>query len=88
MLVGPETRFNWYPIVRDIIPGEILKGRDAAGKIAKWAIELSMYDIEYKPRTAIEAQGLSDFVAEWTEAQLPEEIKKLEFWMIYFDGSL
>jgi len=63
--------------------GEILKG-----KIAKWAIELSMYDIEYKPRTAIKAQALSDFVAEWTEAQLPEEIKMLEFWTIYFGGSL
>ena len=44
--------------------GEILKGRDAAGKIAKWAIELSMYDIEYKPRMAIKAQALSDFMAE------------------------
>ena len=27
-------------------------------------------------------------MAEWTEAQLPKEIKKLEFWTIYFDGSL
>ena len=43
---------------------KILKGRDAAGKIAKWAIELSMYDIEYKPRMAIKAQALSDFMAE------------------------
>ena len=48
--------------------GEILKVRDVVGKIAKWAIELSMYDIEYKPRMAIKAQALSDFVAEWTEA--------------------
>ena len=68
--------------------GEILKRREAAGKIAKWVIKLSMYDIEYKPMTAIKAQALSDFVAEWTEAQLREEIKKLEFWTIYFDGSL
>ena len=48
--------------------GEILKGREAARKIAKWSIELSMYDIEYKPRMAVKAQALSDFVAEWTEA--------------------
>ena len=47
-----------------------------------------MYDIVYKPKTAIKAQALSDFVAEWTKAQPPEEIKKLEFWTIYFDGSL
>jgi hypothetical protein len=44
--------------------GEILNNREAAEKIAKWAIELSMYDIIYKPRMAIKAQGLSDFVAE------------------------
>jgi len=68
--------------------GEILRGKEAAGNIAKWAIELIMYDIEYKPRTAIKAQALSDFVVEWTETQLPQEIKKLEFWTIYFNGSL
>jgi hypothetical protein len=27
--------------------GEILNNREATGKIAKWAIELSMYDIVY-----------------------------------------
>jgi hypothetical protein len=48
-------------------PGEILNNREATGKIAKWAIELSMYDIIYKARTAIKAQVLSNFVAEWTE---------------------
>jgi hypothetical protein len=46
--------------------GEILN-KEATGKIAKWAIEFSMYDIIYKPRTTIKAQALSDFVAEWTE---------------------
>ena len=63
--------------------GEILKGREATEKIAKWVIKLSMYDIEYKPRTTIKAQALNNIVAEWTEAQLPEEVKKLEFW--YYD---
>jgi hypothetical protein len=30
--------------------GEILNNREAIGKIAKWANEVSMYDIIYKPR--------------------------------------
>jgi hypothetical protein len=47
--------------------GEILNNREATGKIAKWAIELSMYGIVYKPRTTIKAQALSDFMVEWTE---------------------
>jgi hypothetical protein len=34
--------------------GEILHNREATGKIDKWVIELSMYDIVYKPRTAMD----------------------------------
>jgi hypothetical protein len=41
--------------------GKILNNREATGKIGKWVIELSMYDIIYKPGTAIKAQALSDF---------------------------
>jgi hypothetical protein len=54
--------------------GEILNNMEATRKIDKWAIELSMYDIVYKPRTAIKAQALSDFMVESTETQtLPKE---------------
>jgi hypothetical protein len=38
--------------------GEVLNNREAAGKIAKWAIELSMYDIIYKMRTIKSGQRL------------------------------
>jgi hypothetical protein len=61
---------------------------EAARKIAKWAIELSMYGIVYKPRTAIKAQALSDFMAEWTEMQTPHRERELGYWTINFDGSL
>jgi ribonuclease HI len=67
---------------------EILNNREATSKIAKWAIKLSMYDIIYKPRTAIKAQELSNFVVEWTEIQTPPKEKELEYWTINFDGSL
>jgi hypothetical protein len=65
-----------------------LNNREAANKIAKWAFELSMYDIIYKPRTSIKAQALSNFVAEWTEIQTPPKERELEYWTINFDGSL
>jgi hypothetical protein len=68
--------------------GDILNNREATSKIAKWAIELSLYYIVFKPRTAIKAQALSDFVAEWTEIQTPPKEKELEYWTINFDGSL
>ncbi|XP_052182038.1 uncharacterized protein LOC127794822 [Diospyros lotus] len=36
----------------------------------KWAVELSAFDIDYRPRPAIKAQALADFIVEGT---LPEE---------------
>jgi hypothetical protein len=67
---------------------EILNNREATRKIAKWAIELSMYDIVCKPRTTIKAQALSDFMAEWTETQTRPKERELEYWTINFNGSL
>jgi hypothetical protein len=68
--------------------GEILNNKEATDKITKWAIELSIYDIVYKPRMTIKTQALSDFVAEWTEIQTPPKEKELEYWTNNFDGSL
>jgi hypothetical protein len=68
--------------------GEILNNREVTRKIAKRAIELSMHDIIYKPRTAIKAQALSDSIAEWIETQALSKERELEYWIINFDGSL
>ena len=50
-----------------------------AGKMIQWAIELSQFDIEYHPRTAIKVQALVDFIAEFTspnEDGLTEGIRR------------
>ena len=39
---------------------------DVAGRMDQWAMELSQFDIVYKPQTAIKAQALADFVTEFT----------------------
>lgn len=44
--------------------------------------------ITYAPHTAIKSQTMADFVAEWTEAQMPPIIVDEEYWVLYFDGSL
>lgn len=44
----------------------ILHSPKASGRLIKWAIELGEFDIKYKPRTAIKAQALADFVVECT----------------------
>ena len=39
---------------------------EAAGRMALWAIELSEFDIQYRPRTAIKGQVVADFIVEYT----------------------
>ena len=39
---------------------------EAIGRMALWAIELSEFDIQYHPRTAIKGQAVIDFIVEFT----------------------
>nr|CAB3446761.1 unnamed protein product [Digitaria exilis] len=71
-----------YPI------GEILHNQDATGRIAKWAVELETYSIEFRSRTAMKSQVLTDFISEWTEHNLPVVTTKPEHCIMYFGGSL
>lgn len=43
---------------------QILGRPEMAGRIAKWAIELGGYEIEYAPRSAMKGQVLADFITE------------------------
>ena len=60
--------FQCYPVlVRTNQPiRQILHKPDLAGRMMSWAIELTQYDISYKPRLAIKAQVLANFLAEMT----------------------
>ncbi|XP_075650966.1 uncharacterized protein LOC142621563 [Castanea sativa] len=50
-----------------------------------WAIELSQFDIEYHPKTAIKAQALADFIAEFTFPEEDSNSDKIERWTIQTD---
>ena len=41
----------------------------AAGRMALWAIELSEFDIQYRPHIAIKGQVVIDFIAEFTNVE-------------------
>ena len=57
---------------------------EAAGRMVQWAIELSQFDVEYRPWTTIKAQALANFIAEFTT---PEDANSQEdLWMINIDG--
>ena len=48
---------------------QVLLKPETSGRLMKWAIELSEFDIRYKPKTAIKGQVLADFVMELTSAE-------------------
>jgi hypothetical protein len=68
--------------------GDILRNKDATGRISKWAVELGALNIDFKPPTAIKSQTLVDFMAESRENQLPTPTERPEHWEMYFDSSL
>ena len=58
---------------------------DVAGWLIQWAIELGQFDIEYRPRVAIKAHVLVDFIVEFTYLYKEEE-PPIESWMAQMDG--
>src|SRR3954452_11345361 len=65
----------------------IMNNSDAIGRVAKWGIELSAFDINYKARNAIKSQVLAYFVADCTEASEGAPMPEPEPWIMHFDRS-
>ncbi|KAJ9550560.1 hypothetical protein OSB04_014605 [Centaurea solstitialis] len=49
----------------------VLRKPELTGRLTKWNIYLSGFDIEFKPKTAIKSQALADFVAEFSPGLEP-----------------
>lgn len=70
--------------------GRVITKPHSSGRLAKWAVELSEYGIQYQPRTAIKAQALANFLAEVpgpTAREPMEEDEPQARWQVFVDGS-
>ena len=69
---------------------QILHKPETSGRLVKWAIELSEFDIIYKLRTMIKGQVLADFINEFTSTEPIETAQlasDLPIWRLYVDGA-
>ena len=99
----PYFQAHTIEVLTDQPLRNVIHSPRASGRLIKWAIELGEFDIKYKPRLAIKAQALADFVVECTidnqEVGGQEDIDKAvldgqniettpkEYWILYFDGA-
>ena len=69
---------------------QVLHNPETLGRLMKWAIELSEFDIRYKLKTTIKGQVLAYFVMEFISgepsknAQTPAD---LPIWKLFVDGA-
>ncbi|XP_023746035.1 uncharacterized protein LOC111894186 [Lactuca sativa] len=67
-----------------------------SGRMEKWSVKLSTFDIRYEPRSVIKSQALTDFVAEFSD-DLQNEVdmegkqllkhEHLGKWTLFTDGA-
>jgi hypothetical protein len=84
---------HYFQAYRIIVPSsqplkDIMRNKEAKGRIGKWAAELNEFTIDYVHRSSIQSQALADFIADWTPGAQEEEINKdAEAWTVFCDGS-
>ena len=69
---------------------QVLHKPETSRRLMKWAIELSEFNIRYKPKTTIKGQILADFVVEFTLVGLAEAAQltpDLPIWRLSVDGA-
>lgn len=93
--LGPYFQSRVVQVRTDQPLQMILHKTETSGRLVKWSIKLSEFNIEYHPQGAIKGQAIVDFIAEYTydlvakpEARgtKAEEVDREE-WVMHVDGS-
>ena len=59
---------------------------DVAGRMVRWAVELSEFDVQYEPRGPIKGQVYTNFVVELSSADVHQEEANFR-WVLSVNGS-
>jgi ribonuclease HI len=94
VLMASRKLRHYFQAYHIIVPSsqplkDVMRNREATGRIGKWAAELNKFSIDYVHRSSIQSQALADFIADWTPgAQEEEASKDAEAWTVFCDDSL
>jgi hypothetical protein len=93
VLMASRKLRHYFQAYHIIVPSsqplkDIMRNREATGRIGKWATKLNEFTIDYVHRSSIQSQALADFIADWTPGAQEEEINRdAEAWTVFCDGS-
>ena len=89
-MLRPYFQAHTVEVPTDYPMKQILHKPETSGRLIKWAIELSEFDIKYKLRTTIKGQILEDFIMEFTPVESTEATQltpDLPIWRLSVDGA-
>jgi ribonuclease HI len=93
VLMASRKLRHYFQAYHIIVPSsqplkDVMRNREATGRIGKWVAELNEFSIDYVHRASIQSQALADFIVDWTPgAQGEETTKDTEVWTLFCDGS-
>ena len=70
---------------------QVLHKPETFDRLMKWAIELSEFDIRYRPKTTIKGQVLADFIMEFASSEPARDTQAatdFSTWKLSVDGAL
>jgi hypothetical protein len=93
VLMASRKLRHYFQAYHIIVPSsqpmkDIMRNREATGRVGKWATELNEFTIDYVHISLIQSQALADFIADWTPGAHEEGASKdTEAWTVFCDGS-
>ncbi|KAF8095065.1 hypothetical protein N665_0342s0016 [Sinapis alba] len=83
----PYFQSHSVVVLTDLPLRTILQNANQSGRLSKWAIELTEYDISYKSRPAIKAQVLANFIIEIPPDQAADLNIPVKSWILHVDRA-
>jgi hypothetical protein len=71
LLMASRKLQHYFQAYHIIVPSsqplkDIMRNREATGRVGKWAAKLNEFTIDYVHRSSIQSQVLADSIADWT----------------------